>query len=203
MDLASIKVVGISGSLREGSHTRSIVELALRGAAETGAKVSLLDLSSYDLVFNDVSTESSSGVLRLRQDVASAHGIILGTPEYHASFSGILKHALDLMGFSEFEGKMIGLVSVSGGRTGGLMALNSLRTICRSMHAWVVPNQVGVPNGSKMFDPSGKLLDRSIEDSLKKVGREVARFAYLHNSEQAREFMRLWETAPENPGGQQ
>ncbi len=47
------------------------------------------------------------------EEVAGAQGIILGTPEYHGSFSGVLKNALDLMGFDEFEGKMIGLWSAS------------------------------------------------------------------------------------------
>jgi NAD(P)H-dependent FMN reductase len=197
----TLRIVGISGSLRAGSHTRTIVETALRGAAEVGAQVEMLDLNSYGLAYTDVSAEPSHGVARLRADVASAQGIILGTPEYHGSFSGVLKHALDLMGFDEFEGKMIGLVSVSGGRNGGLMALNSLRMICRSLHAWVVPEQVGVPNASKMFDQSGRLLDAHVEESLKRVGREVARFSYLHSSEQAREFLRLWEKAPINPGG--
>lgn len=202
-NLASIKIVGLSGSLRKGSHTQKVVEIALQGAAEVGAMVQMLELGSYGLEFGDVSSETTEGVLRLRKDVATADGIILGTPEYHASFSGILKHALDLMGFDEFEGKMVGLVGVSGGRSGGLLALNSLRTICRSLHAWVIPSQIGVPNASKNFDTQGRLLDSNLEESLRKVGRDVARFSYLHNSEQVREFLRMWEIAPENPGGTQ
>ena len=62
------------------------------------------------------------GVGKLREEVRAAEGIILGTPEYHGGFSGVLKNALDLMGFDEFEGKMMGLVGVSGRKTmpGGL-----------------------------------------------------------------------------------
>ena len=47
---------------------------------------------------------------RLRKEVKEAHGIIVGTPEYHGSLSGVLKNALDLMSFDEIEGKMMGLV---------------------------------------------------------------------------------------------
>ena len=68
-------------------------------------------------------------VARLRSTVKRCHGLILGTPEYHGSFSGVLKNAIDLMGFEEFEGKMIGLVGVAGGAMGALSALASLRTI--------------------------------------------------------------------------
>jgi FMN reductase len=50
--------------------------------------------------------------------------------------AGVLKNALDLMGFEEFEGKVVGLVAVSGGAMGGLSALNGLRDISRALHAW-------------------------------------------------------------------
>lgn len=198
-----IEIVGLSGSLRPGSRTRKAVELALQGAAEVGAQTRLLDLNDYNLAYTDVSGEPQEGVLRLRQDVAAAQGIILGTPEYHGSFSGILKHALDFMGFAEFEGKMVGLVGVSGGRMGAVMALNNLRLICRALHAWVVPEQVLLPEVKRQFDEQGNLRDSHLAEALKQVGRQVARFSYLHTSRQARQFLQLWESAPDNPGGGQ
>jgi len=198
-----IRVVGVNGSLRDGSYTRLAVKLALEGAEEVGAQTQLIDLREYDLIFCDgkVGADAPPDVLRLRQEVKQAHGIILGTPEYHGSFSGVLKNALDLMGFDEFEGKMIGLVGVSGGKMGAINALNSLRTVGRALHAWVVPEQVSVPQAWRMFDAAGNLKDTRLEDELKNVGRQLARFTLLHSSEQAREFLRLWETAPANPGG--
>lgn len=125
----------------------------------------------------------------------------MGTPEYHGSFSGVLKNALDLMGFEEFEGKMIGLVGVSGGKMGALNALSGLRNIGRALHAWVIPEQVAIPEAWKVFDDEGNILEESLKERLLTVGRQVARFAYLHSSEKALEFLRLWESAPENPGG--
>src|SRR5713226_3989586 len=103
-----IHIVGISGSLRAGSYTRRAVECALLGAAEAGAETRLIDLRDYHLVFR-VSTDEAGypdDVLRLRTEVKQAEGVILGTPEYHGSFSGVLKNALDLMGFDEVEGKI-------------------------------------------------------------------------------------------------
>ena len=137
----------------------------------------------------------------MRREVKQAQGIILGTPEYHGSLSGVLKNALDLMGFDEFQGKMLGLVGVSGGKMGALHALDSLRTIGRALHAWVIPEQVSIPMAWKRFDRQGNLTDRELEERIKEVGRQVARFAYLHSSETAQEFLTMWESAPENPGG--
>jgi NAD(P)H-dependent FMN reductase len=199
-----VLVVGICGSLRRGSYTRMAVQIALQGAQEVGAQTRLIDLQDYQLVLCDGKEDESSypaDVFRLRSDVSQAQGIILGTPEYHGSFSGVLKNALDLMGFEELEGKMIGLVGVSGGALGAVHALNSLRTVGRALHAWVVPEQVSIPEAYKVFDPSGTLHDRDLEKRVKDVGRQVARFAYLHTSEQAQAFLRAWEGAPVNPGG--
>src|SRR3954453_8729251 len=107
-----IRIVGISGSLRAGSYTRRAVETALAGAEEAGAATQLIDLRDYNLVFRAGKDESGfpPDVFRLREEVKQSDGVILGTPEYHGGLSGVIKNALDLMGFDEFEGKMIGLV---------------------------------------------------------------------------------------------
>ena len=198
----TIKVVGICGSLRRGSYTRMALAVALRGAAETGASTQLLDLAEHALIFAGREGEAEpESVAALRRKVKEADGIVLGTPEYHGSFSGVLKNALDLMGFSEFEGKMIGLVGVSGGKMGAFDALNSLRNIGRALHAWVVPEQASIPEAWNVFDDAGHIKDKAIEERLLIVGRQVGRFARLHKCAEAQEFLKRWEAAPVNPGG--
>jgi NAD(P)H-dependent FMN reductase len=200
----AMQVAGICGSLRKGSFTRMALHVALAGAKEAGARTRLIDLSEYHLIFCD-GKEDESGypkdVFTLREEVRAAQGIILATPEYHGGYSGVLKNALDLMGFEEFEGKMLGLVGVSGGGMGAFGAMNNLRAVGRALHAWVIPEQASIPEAYKVFDASGTLKDSALEKRLKEVGRQVARFAYLHTSEQAQEFLRAWEGAPVNPGG--
>ncbi|MEE9167079.1 MAG: NAD(P)H-dependent oxidoreductase [Candidatus Neomarinimicrobiota bacterium] len=199
-----IYVVGICGSLRKGSYTRMALNIAMKGAKESAVETRLIDLRDYDLVFCDGKKDESSypqGVFDLRKDVGQADGIILGTPEYHGGVSGVLKNALDLMGFHEFESKIVGLVGVSGGRTGAVNALNSLRTIGRALHAWVIPDQASVDQAWKAFDDEGNLRDSGLADKIKEIGRQVSRFSYLHKFEKAHEFLKNWECAPTNPGG--
>ena len=201
---SQISVVGICGSLRAGSHTHMALRVALEGAQEVGAQTKLIDLRDYGLNFCDGKEDESGyppGVGKLRKEVRAAEGIILATPEYHGGSSGVLKNALDLMGFDEFEGKMVGLVGVSGGRMGAVDALNTLRNIGRALHAWVVPEQAGIPEAWNVFDEAGNMNNPKLGERVKDVGRQVARYAYLHSSEKALEFMRLWEGAPVNPGG--
>ncbi|HLW78564.1 MAG TPA: NAD(P)H-dependent oxidoreductase [Terriglobia bacterium] len=202
-DYPKLQVIGICGSLRNGSLTRKALEIALSGAQEAGADTQLVDLGDYHLIFCDGKQDESGypeDVFRLRRDVQQAKGIILGTPEYHGSFSGVLKNALDLMGFEEFEGKMLGLVGVSGGQAGAL-GLLGLRNVGRALHAWVIPEQVSIAEAWKVFDAFGNLKDPDLRKRLKEVGRRVAHFACLHNAEQALDFLKTWEGAPANPGG--
>ena len=122
-DPTQLQVVGICGSLRSQSYTRLAVKISLQGAEELGASTKLVDLRDHNLVFSDGREKESkypADVFTLRKELRESNGIILGTPEYHGSFSGVLKNAIDLMGFKEFEGKILGLVGVSGGALGAI-----------------------------------------------------------------------------------
>src|SRR5690242_2367542 len=94
----AVRIAGLCGSLRIGSYTRMALEIALRGAAGMGCQTDLIVLRDFHLPFageEDGSPDTALFCERLR----SADGVILGTPEYHGSFSGVLKNALDLTGF--------------------------------------------------------------------------------------------------------
>lgn len=193
-----VRVVGLAGSFRPGSATRMAVQYALRGAEEEGAKASLLDLAGYDLPFMGMEGRDggAKAVRRFRDALRGSDGIILGSPEIHGSFSGVLKNALDLAGSDEFEGKMVGLVGVAGGRMGATETLSDLRNVGRSLHAWVVPTQVSIGDSGEAFDPTGDPVDREVGKRLMEVGKQVAHFARLHKCENHLQFLREWEGAP-------
>lgn len=200
-----LRVTGLCGSIRNGSYTRMALEIALRGAEEAGAQTELIDLRDYSVIFCDGNDDESlypEDIFKMRNAVRRAQGIILATPEYRGGYSGVLKNALDLMGFEEFEGKMLGLIGVSGGRLGAFGAMHSLRDVGRALHAWVIPEQASVPQAWQVFDEQGQCKDPETEKRLKEVGRQVVRFACLHTAEQAGEFIREFESAVENPGGE-
>ena len=181
--LQLIKVVGICGSLRRDSYTRMALQVALEGAQEAGVQTRLINLNDYQLIFCDGKDDESAypeDVFRLRREVGEADGIILATPEYHGGYSGVLKNAIDLMGGRQFKGKITGLLGISGGAMGALGAMNGLREVCRSLHAWVIPEQVAIAEASNAFDQAGNLKDGELEQRLKELGHQVARFASLH-----------------------
>ena len=125
------RVVGLAGSLRASSSTRSAVRCALRGAEADGAQVQLLELAAYELPFLGREQEATgrAAVEHFLGDLRVADGIILGSPELHGSMSGVLKNALDVTDRELFEGKMLGPIGIAGGRMGASETPSHLRTV--------------------------------------------------------------------------
>jgi FMN reductase len=158
-----VKIVGINGSLRTDSYSYQALKIAAQKVESLGATVKILDLRQMNLPFCNGTDEylDYPDVERLRQSVSEADGLILVTPEYHGGVSGVLKNALDLMSFKQLSGKVTGLISVLGGQPNS-NALNELRLIMRWVHAWVIPEQVGIGQAWQAFTPEGKLSDEKL-----------------------------------------
>jgi len=158
-----VKIVGIGGSLRADSYSHQALKLAMQRVEALGAETEILDLRTMALPFcnSDDDYADYPDVERLRNTVKEAQGLILATPEYHGSVSGVIKNALDLMSFEHLDGKVTGLISVLGGQPNS-NALNHLRLIMRWVHAWVIPEQIAIGQAWKAFSEEGKLLDEKL-----------------------------------------
>jgi len=158
-----VKIVGIGGSLRPDSYSQKALAIATQRIETLGATVEILDLRTMTLPFCDGGDDYTAypNVAKLRQAVKQADGLILATPEYHGSVSGVLKNALDLMSFDELSDKVTGLISVLGGQSNS-NALNDLRVILRWVHGWVIPEQIAVGQAWKAFDANGNLVDEAL-----------------------------------------
>ncbi|MEG3840549.1 NADPH-dependent FMN reductase [Microcoleus sp. herbarium14] len=171
-----VKIVGIGGSLRAGSYSQMALNVAAQRACALGAEVEILDLRSIDLPFCDGENHYHDypDVEKLRNAVRQADGLILATPEYHGSVSGVLKNALDLMSFEHLDGKVAGSISVLGGQVNS-NALNDLRTILRWVHAWVIPEQIAIGEAWKAFSPDGKLLDEKLSKRFDEFAQSLVK----------------------------
>ena len=169
-----VKIVGITGSLRESSYTFQALEAATKRVEALGAEVEILDLRQMNLPFCDGGDDYPDypDVDKLRNTVKAADGLILATPEYHGSVSGVIKNALDLMSFEHLSDKVTGLISVLGGQSNS-NALNDLRIIIRWVHGWVIPEQVAVGQAWKAFDGEGKLLDEKLSQRFDKFAQSL------------------------------
>lgn len=169
-----VRFVGIAGSLRPDSYSQQALKLVAQRLKALGAEVDILDLRTMNLPFVDGSKEYPDypDVERLRTAFKQADGMILATPEYHGSVSGVIKNALDLMSFDQLSDKVAGLISILGGQANS-NALNDLRTIMRWVHAWVIPEQIAIPQAWQAFGPEGKLLDEKLSQRFDQFAQSL------------------------------
>ncbi len=171
------RVVAVSGSLSATSDTRAGLRVVLAGAEEAGATTDLVDLRRLDLPAFDPDVGGQGDAAALRERVAAADAVVLGTPNYHGSFSGALKNALDHLGRDEFEGTTVGLLVVAGGSF-PTPALEHLRTVVRTVGGWTLPHQVAVPRTRETV-VDGELVDERYRERAAELGREAVRYAGL------------------------
>ena len=175
--IAPAKILGISGSLRDNSHTFQLVTVALEAAKQAGADASLLDLREYPLPMYEAHEDYDSDemVQKVIRMVAQADGFIVGSPEYHGCMSGAVKNLFDFL-YREICGKLFGLVSATGGSQGN-GCFDNLRAAVQYCHGWVLPYNVSATG--KDFDGGGHLTNDKVRDRLHRVGRDVTIYAPL------------------------
>lgn len=169
------RIVGICGSLRDGSYALRALNIALGAAEDSGANTTCIDLKEYDIPIFSPDHDDPEDVEEIRAAVDAADAVILATPMYHGSYSSPIKTILDYMGFDELEGKTVGLLCVSGGRF-PITALEHLRSVCRAIDMWVLPYEAAVPQAKNYFD-GDTLVDEELRERVEKLGVETVRFA--------------------------
>ena len=178
-----VKIVGIAGSLRPQSYSHLALQAASRRITALGAQMEILDLRQMQLPFCNGEKEYPNypDVEKLRNAVSRADGLILSTPEYHGSASGVMKNALDLMSFEQLSDKVTGLISVLGGQSNS-NTLNDLRVIMRWVHAWVIPEQIAIGQAWTAFGEDGKIVDEKLSQRFDQFAESlVSNTAKLRN----------------------
>jgi NAD(P)H-dependent FMN reductase len=177
----AISIAAISGSGRPENYTAKALALVLdefRRAPEV--EVSLIDLATLDLPFPGQPARDSSAE-QLRETVKSATGVVFATPEYHGSFSSIVKLAIENLGFpSVLAGKPVSLLGVAAGQIGAIKSLEHLRSVCSHVGAIVLPALVSVGRVQEVFDETGRCLDAQVEQRVRSVATTL--LDYIHGA---------------------
>jgi NAD(P)H-dependent FMN reductase len=171
----TVHVVGICGSLSDDSGTRTATRRALAAAGAAGATTELVDLREYELPPRDGDDADAGDAPALRERVAAADAVLLGSPVYHGSYASPLKTALDYCSFDEFEGTTVGLLAVAGG-SHPAPALEHMRSVARAVNAWTLPLEVGIGNAGSAFD-DGDLVDDDLAARVDRLGEELVAYA--------------------------
>src|SRR5579884_16530 len=167
-----MRVLAVSGSLRERSFNTSLLRAAAEAAPE-GVEIELweglADLPLYDQDLED--GEVPGSVRRLREEWAAADAILFATPEYNGSVPGGLKNAIDWASRPKFEAaltnKTVAVVGASTGQFGALWAQQDLKRILGIAGARVVGTEIPVARAHERFDAEGRLLDGEVFAQLR------------------------------------
>jgi NAD(P)H-dependent FMN reductase len=168
------QIIGIAGSLREGSFNRALLRAAVE-LAPGGLTIETGSIQGIPLYDGD--WEAANGlpepVVALKQAIAAADGLLLVSPEYNNSIPGVFKNAIDWLSRSGggvedvFKGKPVGLIGATPGGFGTLSAQTAWLPVLRTlgMRPWF-ERVLYVGRAHTVFDEAGRLTDEALRTRL-------------------------------------
>ena len=171
MEHDGIRIVVIRGSVRPHNYTAMAAALVVDELRKQ-ARVSVEEVDPAALSLPLPGTNpNAEGTKILQQKVAAATGVVLATPEYHGSFSSVMKLVIENLGFpSVLASKPVARLGVAAGAIGAVKSLEQLRSVVSHIGAMPLPLAVSVANVQKVFSADGQCLDPAIEKLVRGVG---------------------------------
>ena len=168
----TVRVLGLSGSLRRGSLNTAALRAA-RDVAPPGVELEIGDLSSIPIYNDDVKQQGlPPAVLSLCDAVRGADAVLIASPEYNFSIPGMLKNAIDWVSRAApppFADKPVAILGVSPGMIGTARMQYDLRKVFVFLDARVLDKpEVMIGGAHAKFDEQGRLTDAITRDFLAK-----------------------------------
>lgn len=154
-----IRIVGVGGSMREGSFSTLAVKM-------------VLDLSKNNY---GAETKTRDNIQKMGHLLKWADSFVLASPDYHGSMSGIMKNFLDHF-WEEFAGKTFGYICASHEK--GLTVMDQMRTAVRQCYGWSMPYGVSI-NGEEDFNDKAEIINNSLDRRLKMLARDLVVYGSL------------------------
>lgn len=181
-------VVGIGGTIGGISSTERALRIALDAAGGQGFRTRLFGgeamarLPLYDPKAASRTAEEREFVDTVRQ----ASALVIASPGYHGSISGVVKNALDLLEETARDESRpyladmpVGLIATAYGWQATGSTIAALRSIVHALRGWPTPFAAAINSQVVKFDDEGGASDAAVVEQLRLVGRQVARFAPL------------------------
>jgi FMN reductase len=181
-----LRVVGIGGTLREGSTSLGALRRALEAAGEAGAETALLDLRELDLPMYEPGRpldDYGPEVERFIEALREADALILSTAAYHGTLAGVTKNALDFTQFLARDerpylgGRVVGLISTAGGERAAASTTDAMVHVVHALRGVVAPSMVTITRARQRSDGEGNITDENYGGRLDRLGRLVVEMA--------------------------
>lgn len=173
-----MRILSISGSPSPTSWSRRLLSVVSDALIRRGCDVDVIDLRAVTFPMLDTVAYHAGGefphpaVQQLRSRVSAADGIVLATSVHHASYSGLLKNALDHLEADAFEYRPVALIANAAAARGATIACEHLRSVVKAMSGWATPTQVA--SAPADFDrETGELKTGSLKRRCEAVAAEL------------------------------
>jgi FMN reductase len=181
---SSLFIVGLGGTPRAGSTTERCLRLSLDHAQALGCRTLMISGPALptDIYEFDPSVRTPEA-MALVQALREADGLILASPSYHGSISGLLKNALD---YAEdlrqdrrvyLQDRAVGCIVCAEGAQALGSTLMAMRSVVHALRAWPTPFGAAVHTAVRPFDGQGRVVDESVRRACETVAEEVVAFA--------------------------
>lgn len=175
------RIVAVGGTMRPGSSTERALAVAAEAARDEGVEVVTFDGSYIAHLphYRGPDWTEEKG-RELIEAVRAADGLLLASPGYHGTVSGMVKNAIDYLEELAndrrpyLDGRPVGLIVTAFGHQAANTGMTTLRTIAHALRGWPTPFGAAVKISSDSFHENGACLDPTIQGQLELVGRQVA-----------------------------
>jgi len=178
-------IVGLGGSGSATGSTERVLRRALDAAEAAGAQTVYFDGKALDMPMFSYGAERTEQAAALIAALRRADGVIIASPGYHGTVSGLIKNALDYvedMARDErayFEGRAVGLIAVASGWQATGSTLATLRSITHALRGWPTPMAVAINSAQPVFDDAGEIADAGVAAQLSVLAGQVVAFARM------------------------
>jgi len=180
-------VVGIGGTIGSISSTERALGIALGAAAEAGFETRMFGGAALARLplFDPRASVRTAEEVAFVDAVRAASAVIIASPGYHGSISGVVKNALDLLEETARDARPyladlpVGLIATAYGWQATGSTIAALRSIVHALRGWPTPFAAAINTQLTRFDDEGGATDAGVVEQLRLVGRQVARFAPL------------------------
>ncbi|MBA4048842.1 MAG: FMN reductase [Sphingomonas sp.] len=180
-------VVGIGGTIGGVASTERALMMALDSAGQAGFATRLFGgeaLAQLPL-YNPKAADRSPAEREFVDAVRQASALIIASPGYHGSISGLVKNALDLLEETARDARPyladmpVGLIATAYGWQATGSTIAALRSIVHALRGWPTPFAAAINTQITKFDEEGGASEPAVVEQLALVGQQVARFAPL------------------------
>ena len=178
-----IFVVGVGGSTREGSSTEMLVRSVLDHLEGHGVETRLYAGRALVLPAYENSAECAVAGRDFVADVRRADALVVGSPGYHGTISGLVKNALDYLEELRnddppyLDRMAVGCVTTAYGWQAAVNTLTTLRQVVHALRGWPTPFGIAANVAGGLVDEEGSFVDPRLPDSVAVMASQILDFS--------------------------